>query len=184
MDNNLSAYETCSPAGNVPPVMCRNKIVFATLLLLSMGGTLAGCGKAEAPLPPVDTRSSHGAKKVTTIDVPPEVAKSWKSVTIAVLNKSSMAQKSYTVPIGGKLVVPSSNLTIEVETFLPAFIMHGTTITSSSNQLRNPAAKVRVSDKNTTIFYGWLFALHPNTHVMIHPNYSFSLQVVQPSGKK
>lgn len=147
---------------------------FAVCLLLA-GILCCGCQKATESKPVLETKSSHGTGKVSHLVVPPEVAGSWKSVGIAVLNKPAASQKTYTVPVGGRLEIPSSSMVIEVEAFLPAFIMQGITITSTSNKLTNPAAKVRISQNNVTIFQGWLFLLHQNTHIMIHPTYGFSL---------
>jgi len=164
----------------------RRKILRLSLLVFVMSLAIfcSGCAEKEELKPVVETKSSHGAKKITAIVVPPDVAASWKSVGIAVLNKPAASQKTYMVPIGGKLAVPSSSMLIEVETFLPAFIMQGATITSISNKLTNPAAKVRISEKGTTIFQGWLFLLHQNTHVLIHPTYGFSLVEAIPKLKR
>lgn len=151
-----------------------------TLLLLIE----TSCTKPEETRPLVEPRSSHGSKKVTTITTPDSVSGKWESVSIGVLNKSTASQKIYIVPVGGSYTVPSTNMTIEVEAFLPSFIMQGTNITSSSNKLTNPAAKVRISENNTTIFQGWLFSLHQNTHVLVHPVYGFNLIEAHPVNKK
>lgn len=154
------------------------------ICMIAAGMFCSGCENKEPPKPVVEAKSSHGTKKVSSLVVPSEVAGSWKTVGIAVLNKPAASQKTYTVPVGGKLAVPSSSMVIEVEAFLPAFIMQGTTITSTSNKLTNPAAKVRISENGTTIFQGWLFLLHQNTHVLIHPTYGFSLVEAQPVSKR
>lgn len=143
--------------------------------------TISACQQKPIEHPVLETKSSHGTKKVTTVVVPTSVDGKWQSVGIAVLNKPLASQKTYIVPVGGKFSVPASSMKIEVETFLPAFIMQGTTITSTSNNLTNPAARVRISEKNTTLFQGWLFMLHQNTHVLIHPKYGFSLVEAQPT---
>jgi hypothetical protein len=147
---------------------------------------LAGCQQDERPKPlPPKTSSSHAqpVKKEATVLVPSAVVGKWKSVSIAVIDKSNISQKRYTIPIGGSLSIPSTALTIEVESFLPAFIMEGTTMTSSSNELTNPGAKVKISENGAVIFKGWLFSKFPNTHAFMHPKYGFTLMDVTPAGK-
>jgi hypothetical protein len=72
---------------------------------------------------------------------------------------------------------------IQVETFLPAFIMEGSTMTSASNELKNPGAKVQITENGAVIFRGWLFSLFPNTQAFMHPKYGFSLVDVVPASK-
>lgn len=102
---------------------------------------------------------------------------------IAVIDKPNVTQKLYTIPIGGKLAIPSSALVIEVETFLPSFTMEGSVMTSSSNDLKNPGAKVRITENGTVIFKGWLFSMFPKTHAFMHPKYGFTLVDVVPNHK-
>jgi hypothetical protein len=155
-----------------------------TLAVISFG--LTGCQKEEnsQTLPPKSSSShSQPVKKEAVVVVPPSVVGKWKSVSIAVIDKSNVTQKRYTIPIGGRLAIPSTTLVIEVESFLPAFIMEGTTMTSSSNELTNPGAKVKISENGTVIFKGWLFSKFPNTHAFMHPTYGFTLMDVVPAGK-
>ena len=107
--------------------------------------------------------------------MPDSVRGKWKAVKIAVTDKSVSKEHVYTIPIGGKITLPRTSMTIEVETFLPAFIMEGSVRTSSSNQLKNPGAKVRISDAGSVIYKGWLFSRYPTTHAFMHPRYGFTL---------
>jgi hypothetical protein len=127
--------------------------------------------------------NSHTAKKDAQIVIPSFVAGKWKAVKIAVIDKSTVSQKIHTIPLGGKLDIPGSTLAIEVETFLPAFIMEGSTMTSASNELKNPGVKVQITEKGTVIFRGWLFSQFPNTHVFMHPRYGFTLVDVVPTDR-
>jgi len=126
---------------------------------------------------------SHSAKKEARIVVPPSVADRWKAVRIAVVDKSNISQKIYTIPIGGKLAIPGSTVIVKVETFMPAFIMEGTTMTSASADLENPGAKVLITENGVVIFKGWLFSKFPNTHAFMHPKYGFTLVDFVPAGK-
>jgi len=156
-------------------------VLFATIFSL---GVLNGCQEQQPPPPVVETAHSHPVKKESKIVVPPEVHSKWRAVKIAVIDKSNVSQKSYTIPIGEKLAIPSSTLVVEVEAFLPSFTMEGSVMTSSSNELKNPGAKVRITDNGVMIFNGWLFALFPKTHAFMHPKYGFTLMDVVPAGKK
>jgi hypothetical protein len=149
-------------------------MLFVLTLLCAV---LAGCRQEQQPPPKVEVDSlhSHTAKKEATIIVPPAVAGKWKSVRLAVIDKANVSQKVYTIPIGGSMTVPSTAMDIKVETFLPAFIMEGSTMTSSSNELSNPGVKVQITENGAVVFKGWLFSKFPNTHAFMHPKYGFSL---------
>jgi len=127
--------------------------------------------------------NSHAVKKEARIVVPPSVAKRWRAVKIAVVDKSNVTQKIYTVPIGGKLAIPDSSMDIKVETFLPAFIMEGSTMTSASADLVNPGVKVQITENGAIIFKGWLFSKFPNTHAFMHPRYGFTLVDFVPASR-
>ncbi len=111
------------------------------------------------------------------------MVKRWKAVKIAIIDKVRGKENIYIVPIGTQYAVPSTELTILVEFFLPAFTMEGATITSSSNELLNPGAKVRITENGTSVFNGWLFSKFPNTHALTHPKFGFSLIGVVPTNK-
>ena len=157
------------------------KLIVLTILLAG----LSGCQQPQQPpsKAAVGPLNSHAVKKETKIVVPPFVAGKWKAVRIAVIDKTNVSQKVYTVPIGGSLAVPASNMSIRVETFLPAFIIEGSTMTSASNDLTNPGVKVQITEKGAVIFEGWMFSKFPNTHAFMHPQYGFTLVDSVPASK-
>ena len=118
------------------------------------------------------------------IVVPPEVQGRWKAVKIAVLDKETTRETDYIVELGSFFRIKGSSLTVKVLHFLPAFIMDGTTMTSASNEPRNPAAQVEVRDGDKVIFKGWLFSLYPGAHPFQHPRYSYTLVDFIPARKK
>ena len=118
---------------------------------------------------------SHSTKRIGATVVPPYVIASWKAVRISVTDKITRRKALYTVPIGGDILVPKTSMRISVETFLPAFIMEGPVMTTESNNLTNPAAKVVITDADSVIFKGWLFMKHSSSHAFMHPVYGFSL---------
>ncbi len=156
------------------------RLLIVVLVMLPV--LLAGCrSKERQALPAADAARSHSDKKVTTIVVPDTVKGKWQAVKIAVIDKTTAIQNIYTIPLNGKISLPSSSLTIEIEAFLPSFIKEGSTITSKSNELRNPGAKVLIAENGTLVFNGWLFARFPGAHAYRHPRYSFTLVDVVPA---
>ncbi len=148
--------------------------VRTALLILSIG--LSGCQQKEAPLlSKMDTANSHAVKKEATIVVPDNVKGKWKAVRIAVVDKSAAKESIFTVPIGGKITLPRSTMIIMVESFLPAFVMEGSTMTSSGNEPKNPGAKVLITENGAVVFNAWLFSRYPTTHAFMHPRYGFTL---------
>jgi hypothetical protein len=145
---------------------------------------IAACqGKGEQPPTIINPRTSHQSTEEKFVVVPPEVARAWKAVKIAVIDKSRATEDVYTVPIGGSSRIPSSNLMISVEAFLPSFVMEGSRVTSSSNQLNNPGVKVTISDDGAIVYKGWLFSNFPNTHAFMHPKFALTLVDVVPVTK-
>ena len=151
-----------------------------TVLLVLPIVLLAGCQGTEQQTPsPVETARSH-EKKIMTLAVPDAVKSRWKAVRICVTDKAAVKKIVHTIPIGGKINLPASSMTIEVEAFLPTFVMEGSVMTSSSNELKNPGAKVKIREGSNLVFDGWLFSRFPNTHAFMHPRYGFALVDVVP----
>ncbi len=145
---------------------------------------LASCQEcAEKPHDTFKPGTSHQTVGEKTVIVPPDVSRRWKAVKLAVIDKTRGTENIYVVPIGIPFTIPPSALTITVEAFLPSFTMEGATITTSSNELVNPGAKVRISENGAPVFQGWLFSRFPNTHAVTHPKYGFSLIGVVPVSK-
>jgi hypothetical protein len=173
MDRVISLKSAVSP----------QTVLFALVLPFLLAG-LGGCQKQDQQPPPkAVSPGPHNAKKPSTVIVPPAVAGKWKAVRIAVVDKTTVTQKVYTIPIGGKQAIPSSAMTIKVESYLPAFIMEGSVLTSASNEPTNPAVKVEMTEKGTVLFTGWLFSKFPSTHAFMHPRYGFSLVDAIPADK-
>ena len=135
--------------------------------------------KAESVASPP---AQGGAKKESVIVVPDNVKGKWKAVKIAVTDKSVNKESVYTVALGADFSIPDSSLVIRVENFLPHFTMDGTTLTSQSNEPKNPAVQVKIMDGGKEVFKGWLFSLYPTTHAFNHPKYGFTLVDFVPAG--
>jgi len=153
-------------------------LVLVAVLLVSLGG----CSKQDENQNQVSQVAP--GKKQTRVVIPDEVKGRWRAVKIAVQDKEKSQQDVYTVNIGYGFVVGDSALNLKVEAFLPYFQMDGMTLTSVSNDPRNPAAQISISENGREVFSGWLFSKYPNTHAFQHPRYSFSLVDFIPSAEK
>lgn len=150
------------------------------LVLAAMLVVIGGCSKQEETQNQIPQAAPE--KKHARVIVPDEVRERWTAVKIAVQDKENNQQEVYTVNIGSGFMVDDSSLNLKVEVFLPYFQMDGMTLTSISNDPRNPAAKISISENGQEVFNGWLFSKYPNTHAFQHPRYSFSLVDFIPSG--
>ena len=151
------------------------------LSLVAMGVAVGCSGYANSKPAAVKPQP---AKMVSVVVVPESVKGRWQAVSIAVLDKNAKQQRIYTIAIGSEFKLPGSDLTLKVENFLPHFVMEGTTLTSQSNELKNPAAQLSVREGGREIFRGWLFRLYPTTHAFQHPQYGFTLvDYIPASGK-
>jgi hypothetical protein len=151
-------------------------LVFVLLALLIM----AGCSKKEKEGAPVAPQGQVVKKK--TVVVPDKVKGKWKAVKISVTDKRVNKDTVYDIPINKEFSIPGSNLSIRVENFLPHFLMDGTTLTSQSNEPKNPAAQVLIMEGRKEVFKGWLFMLYPTMHAFQHPRYGFTVVGFVPAG--
>ena len=155
------------------------RLLCAVVLVLAVAVT--GCQQKEQKPPlKIDAAGSHMTKKEEAVVVPDAVKTAWKAVKIAVLDKANVKETVYTIPIGSSFPVPESPMNIKVEAFLPSFIKEGFVMTSSSNELKNPAAQVKITEKGNIVYNGWLFARFPS-NTFIHPNYGFTLVDAVPA---
>ena len=154
--------------------MVKSMLRFTLLALLILAA--AGCSKKEEKKAG-DMAAPHGQaqRKESVVVVPDNVKGKWKAVKIAVTDKTANKEMVYTMPIGADFPLPGSDMVVRVENFLPQFSMEGTTLTSQSNEPKNPAAQVRIMEGGKELFKGWLFSLYPTTHAFQHPKYGFTL---------
>lgn len=156
-------------------------LMFSCVACLLAG--LVGCSKKEPQQPqkPAAPAGESIVRKQTEVSVPDNVKGKWKSVRISILDREKNKEGFVDIEIGKTMKVNGTSLVIKVESFLPHFIMDGTTLTSSSNAPKNPAAQVRIAENGKEIFSGWLFTLYPNTHATQHSRYGFGLVDFTPA---
>ncbi|MFC1685162.1 hypothetical protein ACFL0R_06810 [Pseudomonadota bacterium] len=104
----------------------------------------------EAPAHPVSS------DKELAINLPESVMGKWSAVTFEVTTVDGSKDKLEVV-LGSETSVPGSNLMLRAEVFVPAYKSDFKTITSASNALDNPAAKVALIENQQVVAKGWVF---------------------------
>jgi hypothetical protein len=164
--------------------MARNLFLLLSSVMVCLLAVLTGCsGKEDVQ------NNQQGAapagdtviRKQTEVTVPDAVKGKWKSVKISITDKEHNKEAFVVIEIGKTVKVSGTSLVIKVDNFLPHFIMEGTTLTSSSNAPKNPAAQVLITENGNEIFKGWLFSLYPNTHAAQNSRYGFGLVDFTPA---
>jgi hypothetical protein len=162
------------------------KQIFKVLVILIVAAiAVTGCKKKEEKSP-VEGMPPHGMmeqKAAPVVVVPDSVKGKWKAVKIAVADKATSKSTEYAIEIGKTFPVPNTDLVITVENFLPDFTMDGNVRTSKSDEPKNPAAQVLITDKGQEVYKNWLFALLKSPHVFEHPKYDITLVGYIPASK-
>ena len=151
-------------------------VIIAVILAMTL---VWGCQKKaqEISLDEEITEEIPMPQVPSTVMIPEEIAGKWKAIVLEVTDKNTNERSDVTVDIGETAPLADSGMTVFVEAFLPSFTMAGDVFTSSSPDLNNPAARIKVADEQgEQLFYSWVFALYPATHPFEHPRYSVILK--------
>jgi hypothetical protein len=119
---------------------------------------------ADHPQDGADTKSRFVHPKTrqsSTLRIPPEVKAKWKSVELSISAAGGKEQRAR-ITIGDKVAVANTGLSLGVTAFVPAFMSDAGVVTSSSNQLDNPAVQLQLSDSKGKITEGWVFLSLPD----------------------
>jgi len=159
-----------------------NKTMPLTVIFLTLVLAFAwGCQKKAEEIPLDMPEESAGEVTMPAVPsrimVPEEVQAKWKAVVLEVTDKDTNERTEHTMTIGETAPLGSTGLTVFIEAFLPSFQMAGDVFTSSSPDLNNPAAKVKIMDgAGAELYNRWLFSLYPATHPFDHPRYAVVLK--------
>jgi len=167
----------------------------AVFIILAIFVIFAGCKKSEeqkaaqneerlknilkqdlAQPPHAPMPADKKDKKDVPVIVSPEVKAKWKNITFTVTDKAKKSGNDFTVPINGKSNITGTNMEIEVKDFLPHFIMGEKGIISETNELKNPAARVVITEKNKVIYTGWIFKKYPAVPLFMHDVFEIQLK--------
>ncbi len=162
-------------------------LLVAVLMMVAFAGT--GCKKKQPPPPPMPPRAHPAspacpALRTASLERPRSRRRSSSPTPSRGHGKPSRSKwnsrtkkskKTFTVPLNSEFKVPDTDLTLKVGNFLPHFTMAADQITSSSNNLENPAAQLEVFQGGKEIFHGWLFSKYPAVHPLTHEKYGVAL---------
>lgn len=138
--------------------------------------------EAPAPLPPTMKQAEESTdipslSNAVTM-VPERIKGKWRSVRFLVEDKKERSLKEFVVGIGTTWKVPDSALEVKVGDFLPDLIIQGKIFTTATDELKNPAIHVTVSEGGKELFNGWLFSLFPTMHPFQHERFGITLKDV------
>lgn len=85
-------------------------------------------------------------------------------VKIRVASRDDSKSGIYEVPVNGQKFLPEFNLKVDMLNFVPDFAIEGKRIYTKSNQVKNPAAAVRLTLADGRVMSTWLFRNYPNVH--------------------
>ncbi|RJQ45172.1 MAG: hypothetical protein C4538_08860 [Nitrospiraceae bacterium] len=137
----------------------------------------------ESPMTqsPPPGHGTSGPKVEFQVAVPQEVKDHWSGVRFIIEDKEQNKKQELSATIGSEVKIPDSALMIKVGPFLPDFKMSGDTISSTTNDLINPAVGVIVYENGTKVFpasgqWGWLYMKFPTIHSFQHPRFAIALK--------
>lgn len=111
------------------------------------------------------------------IVVPEDVMKKFKSLILSVDDKKANKSFETEVLLGQKSDAAGTPISIELEYYLPDFVMgENSVMTSKSPDENNPAAKVKIYKSGQVVFDGWLFKNYPDMHPFTDDEYGVSLK--------
>ncbi len=172
------------------------KNVLLLIMIITITFAFSSCQKKEeqavktpamAKGPIIDTQAGTQQGQISIpktefqVIVPPEVKDQWSGVKIIIEDKIDNTQQEVTANIGAEFKIPDSNLTVTVGPFLPDFKMSSATITSVTNDPKNPAVGVAIQEDGNKLFppsgeWGWLYRNFPTIHSFEHERYGLVLK--------
>ena len=115
------------------------------------------------------------------VNLSDDVVSAWSGVTIRLVDVTTGLTNTIDVDLGSTVALGDSGLTLTAETFIPAFVMDDSGITSTSREPTNPAVKVVIVENGKDPYQGWLFATMPEIHPFPHDRYQVLLVEGIPS---
>lgn len=104
-----------------------------------------------------------------------------KSVTVTVTHKDYPTfATQYALEVGQRTYIHDTHYWVKLEDFVADFVMDPTTkqVTSRSNDLKNPAAKVQVGYLDKPIYTTWIFREQETRHDVKAPGFIFTIAEV------
>ncbi len=98
--------------------------------------------------------------KELAVVIPDSVKGKWSSVQLET-SLADGSKKTIRTILGEETQLPDPSLTVRAEIFLPAYMSDFETIKSASNELMNPAVKLRLFKDQKEVAVGWIFQNYP-----------------------
>ncbi|WP_022852105.1 hypothetical protein [Limisalsivibrio acetivorans] len=132
-----------------------------------------GAGMADGENP----HAGMNMPKEKTIKIPKEVSDKYKSLILGVKNETEGIDVQTEVLIGQKAEVKGTPYAIEVEHYIPDFVIDTDgAFTTRSAEENNPVAKIKIYEEGQLFFDGWLYKNFPNAHgSFTHPDYELTI---------
>ena len=174
----------------------KNKLMF--IVLMFVPGLLLGAAGEETATPPQDAVHSSGMPqghppvgaahqhsqaghpktgKLPKVELGDDVKAKWKTVKLAV-TAGDGKEKTMQANVGGKLALSNGALELNVLAYVPDFQTVGGVVSSASNDPRNPAVLVQLSEKGKVIDNGWVFQELPEFNT--YRNAKLKLRLLAP----
>ena len=159
---------------------------------------LCACDKGVTALPaPEDSTHSHqGVPETMPPSSQPPVSPknrkviepewlrgAWRGATLKIVDRETSKAWEVDVPLRREQALEGTPFRVEILYFFPSFLMTAKTITCVSKELKNPAAKISLSENGTTLMNHWVFANMPQVHRFDHPRWSITLVKGVPNSK-
>lgn len=149
-----------------------------------VGGAAPGHPPTTAPIDSKDLAAQHpqaSEKKQLTVTVPDTVKGKWAAVNIAVTGPDGK-ERNARVAVGDKLSV-DKDMQLRVIHYLPSYTSDFNTVTSASNEQKNPAIQVETIVGGKAVEQGWVFQSLPEFNSYRSERVKVKLISAEASGK-
>lgn len=122
-------------------------------------------------------KMSHSNIKTTKeVNLSDEVKNTWKNVTLEITDFSSQQTASVNFEVGSKVKLNDEGLRLQVEVFVPDYIIvEEGRIESRSNEPNNPAVLISLLKDDEAITRGWVFRDFPQFNSFNDSRFGVSL---------
>jgi hypothetical protein len=105
-----------------------------------------------------------------------QIRNTWKSVKLEVKDRLSHYVREYIVSVGDSLIIPGSDIRVEIKAFIPDFKLTGNSVVSNSLEPNNQATRVIIYEDGEVTYHGWLYARFPTINPFEHERYQIFLK--------
>ncbi|MCB9476868.1 MAG: hypothetical protein H6685_08340 [Deltaproteobacteria bacterium] len=146
-------------------------------------GTVMGEAAPSGPpssggMPPMMAMRMSNKK----VDEPASVAEKFQGIKLMLVNKKTGKQTYFDVPLREETKLGDTGFVVTVLNLLPTLQVDDAGVTSVSDELRNPGAKLQIVEEGQEPMIGWSFQRMPQMVMIEHPIYVFQMVEALPKG--